>query len=354
MKTKLSTVASLDIHQPMSDLSLRYAQSSLHRIGFGFDDEGLVRLAEHYRDRVFRAVHEAEEGKLRLDMLLLRFEDDVFVQLKGWGSNQGVVFAPTAERAAALYEEIKGVLPPEPPPEKDASFYLLRYEYNDFATSRVDDLPPASDDEFLRLCYGPDVLDWIGGFCATTRAKPGGITILEGLPGTGKTSLITQLMHRLAETHVFYALPSSHNEALSSPEMTPFWQRQNTRHGDRVKVIVLEDADRLLWRRGGDNREAVASLLNIADGLLGRMLRLHVICSVNSAMEDIDPAILRPGRLLNYRHFGSLRLAEARQVAARCGVRFEPDPNEEEFPLADVLNPQAYQPVLAARGRVGF
>ena len=43
----------------------------------------------------------------------------------------------------------------------------------------------------------------------------------------------------------------------------------------RVKVIVMEDAERLLWRRDGDNREAVSSVLNIADGLIGRMLRLH-------------------------------------------------------------------------------
>ena len=75
---------------------------------------------------------------------------------------------------------------------------------------------------------------------------------------------------------------------------------------DRVKVIVMEDAERLLWRRNGDNREAVSSLLNIADGLMGRMLRLHVICSVNARMEDLDPAVLRPGRLMNHRRFDAL------------------------------------------------
>ena len=233
-------------------------------------------------------------------------------------------------------------------------FYMLRFESQEFSTDRIKNVPPAVDDEFLRLCYGRDVLDWVARFAASTQAKPGGITILEGRPGTGKTSLITQLMHRLAGSHVFYALPNSHNAALASPEMTPFWQRQNTRHAGRVKVIVLEDADRLLWRRGGDNREAVSSLLNIADGLLGRMLRLHVVCSVNSAMEDIDPAILRPGRLTNYRHFAPLGREAARRVAALRGVAFEPDENEDEFPLSDVLNPQTYQPALAARGRLGF
>ena len=356
MKTKLSTVADMHIHGIMSDLSLHYAQAPLHRIGFEYDDEGFARLAAHYEQRVFRATREVDEGEIHLYGVLLRFEPDVFVYLSGWGTNRGTIYAPSAARATSLYEEIRRVLHPEgaEPAGSGAFFYMLRYESNDFSTDRVGNVPPAVDDEFLRLCYGRDVLDWIGCFAASTAAKPGGLTILEGPPGTGKTSLITQLMHRLAGTHVFYALPNSHNEALASPEMTPFWQRQNTRHGGRVKVIVLEDADRLLWRRGGDNREAVSSLLNIADGLLGRMLRLHVICSVNSAMEDIDPAILRPGRLMNYRHLAPLAREEARRVAALRGVAFEPDENEDEFPLADVLNPAAYQPALAARGRLGF
>ncbi len=83
-------------------------------------------------------------------------------------------------------------------------------------------------------------------------------------------------------------LPVARDGALSSPELVPFWQRQNVRHADRVKVIVMEDAERLLWHRGADNREAVSSLLNIADGLMGRMLRLHVICSVNARMRRIS------------------------------------------------------------------
>ena len=135
--------------------------------------------------------------------------------------------------------------------------------------------------------------------------------------------------------------------------MTSFWQGENSKHGDRVKVIILEDADRLLWRRGGDNREAVSSLLNIADGLLGRMLRIHVVCSVNSAMEDIDPAILRPGRLLNYRHFAPLGRAAASRLAALRGVVFAPDPDDDEFALADVLNPRAYAPA-GTKVRLGF
>jgi hypothetical protein len=133
----------------------------------------------------------------------------------------------------------------------------------------------------------------------------------------------------------------------------PFWQKQNTRHSDRVKVIVMEDAERLLWRRTSDNREAVSSLLNIADGLMWRMLRLHVICSVNAKMEDLDPAILRPGRLMNHRRFAALNCETARRVAAERGLPFSPDGESESFTLAEVLNPGARQPIAPQRA-IGF
>ena len=353
MKSESVTVADMLLRQVMSDLSLRYAQAPLHRIRFDLDAAGLTRLAEHYRPHVFRLNRNLEQGTMTINVVLLRFGEDVFVYLGGNGSGRGEIYAPSAERADAVCAEVQAV--PEGTPRNDARpfFYLLRFETGDFSTDRIDSLPEAVGDDILRLCYGDDVLAWAERFAATTCARPGGITILEGPPGTGKTSLLTELMHRLAATHVFYALPNSHNQALSAPEMTSFWQGENARHGDRVKVIILEDADRLLWRRGGDNREAVSSLLNIADGLMGRMLRLHVVCSINSPMEDIDPAILRPGRLTNYRHFAPLGRDAARRLAAWRGVEFAPDPEEEEFALADVLNPRAYEPAIT-RGRMGF
>src|SRR3982750_2755636 len=133
----------------------------------------------------------------------------------------------------------------------------------------------------------------------------------------------------------------SQDSALSSPELVPFWQKQNARHAERGKVIVTEDAERLLWRRNGDNREAVSSLLNIADGLMGRMLRLHVICSINARMEDLDPAILRPGRLMNHRRFGPLNRDPAERVAAARDLVFQPRAASETYTLAEALNPGA-------------
>ncbi len=229
---------------------------------------------------------------------------------------------------------------------------MLRYESGEFLTERIEHLPDDPGDEFVTLGYGADSLEWIGQFQQQTTGRVGGLTIFEGPPGTGKTSFVSLMVRRLAATHAFYVLPVARDGALTAPELVPFWQTQNDRHPDRVKVIVLEDAERLLWSRRGDNQEAVSSILNIADGLLGRMLRLHVLCSVNACTADLDPAILRPGRLMQHRRFPLLPRSAAVRIAEMRSLTLAPDDLREAIPLADALNPGCITP--PARSRIGF
>jgi hypothetical protein len=340
------------LHGIMSDLGVSYALSPFHRIGFEIDDAGIQALAEHYHDRVFRARKWFDHDKLSWTTLLLCFDEGAFVVAHGDGRNFAEVIAPQDCQVTELHSELRKVLQKEKKRVQPA-FYMLRFDSGDFSADPIENVPEAVTDDFLRLCYGKDILAWIAGFGERTLARAGGLTILDGPPGTGKTSLITQMIRRLEQTHVFYALPVSQDGALSSPELVPFWQKQNARHSDRVKVIVMEDAERLLWRRNGDNREAVSSLLNIADGLMGKMLRLHVVCSVNARMEDLDPAILRPGRLMNQRRFGALGREVAEKVAAARNLPFNPRKPVETYTLAEVLNPGSYE-APPTKPRIGF
>src|SRR6266478_2260121 len=238
----------------MGDLGVDFALSPFHRIGFEIDEAGIQRLSERYHQRVFRTRQWFRDEKLTWTNLLLRFEENAFVVALGDGSNWAEIIAPRAEQVRALHAEIRNVLQGENKP-KPPAFFMLRYDSCDISADPIENLPEAVTDTFLRLCYGADVLDWVAKFAERTLSRAGGLTIFDGPPGTGKTSLISQMIRRLEKTHVFYSLPVSQDKALSSPELVPFWQKQNTRHADRVKVIVMEDAERLLWRRNGDNRE---------------------------------------------------------------------------------------------------
>lgn len=353
MNASINYVGDYGMHGIMADLASDFCRAPYHSINFEVDDDDLAKLANRFPERVFRTSKWFEDDKLTWTTLLLRFESGVFVVARGDGCNLAEVIGPTAEPVAEVHALVREVLQGGKP-AKVPAFYMLRFDSDSFSTDPIDNLPESVSDEFLQLCYGDDVVEWIAQFREQTISRSGGLTILDGPPGTGKTSLITQMIRRLEGTHVFYSLPTSQNESLSSPEMVPFWQKQNARHADRVKVIVMEDAERLLWCRSGDSRrEAVSALLNIADGLIGRMLRLHVICSVNARMEDLDPAVLRPGRLMNHRRFDSITRDAAERIAKSRDISFRPREAAERYTLAEVLNPGSYEPPKT-KPRIGF
>ncbi|HSI15178.1 MAG TPA: AAA family ATPase [Chthoniobacter sp.] len=351
MSKSISITGEFLLRDCMSDLGLRFAESPLHRIHFDIVDADVDTLAETYRAHIFRTRRTAAPDKLHWYRLLLRFDETTFLFAAGDGAEWAHIYAATEERAVALHTEVVAKLRATRPAEAPF-FYMLRYEACEFLTERVEHLPDDPGEEFLQLCYGQDIALWFEQFAGRTADRPGGLTILEGPPGTGKTSLLSVMMRRLEKSHVFYVLQASQDNTLSAPELVPFWQAQNKRHPDRVKVIVIEDAERLLWPRNGTNREAVSTVLNIADGLIGRMLRLHIICSVNARLNELDPAIMRPGRLMNQRAFRPLPRHTAQQLADLRELPFQYSEDREEFALAEVLNPGAEAPT--AKPQIGF
>ena len=65
------------------------------------------------------------------------------------------------------------------------------------------------------------------------------------------------------------------------------------------------------------------------------MLKLHVVCTVNCALDKIDPAILRPGRLVAMREFGKLSVAQALLLARTKNLSINPQDN---YSLAELYN----------------
>jgi hypothetical protein len=351
MSKSVSITGDFKLRDVMSDLGLQFAESPIHRIVFDIVDSDVDTLAEIYREHIFRARRRAAPDKLHWYYLLLRFGENTFLLAYGDDAEWAEIYATTEAAATTLHTNVTTKLKAARPSEAPF-FYMLRYDGNDFLTERVEQLPDDPGDEFLQLCYGQDIDLWLEQFAGTTASRPGGLSILEGPPGTGKTSLLSVMMRRLEKTHVFYVLQAAQDHTLSAPELVPFWQTQNKRHPDRVKVIVIEDAERLLWPRHGTNREAVSTMLNIADGLVGRMLRVHIVCSVNARLSELDPAVMRPGRLMNQRIFRRLPRHTAQRLAELRELPFAPREENEDFALAEVLNPGTVAPV-PARG-IGF
>lgn len=219
---------------------------------------------------------------------------------------------------------------------------MLNFAYGSLTVERI----PVTVDQTvapdrLDLYYRAGMAAWADEWITTLNTRRYGLTVLTGAPGTGKTTLLRSLAHWLVDSHVFYFMPAARFASVESGEIVSFWAGEN-RDSKLRKVLILEDAESVLLRRADDNREKVATLLNLTDGMLGDALGLHVVCTLNSDLTDLDPALLRPGRLVAHREFDLLTAEEAGRLAAALGL---PPPAGERVSLAEFFN-QTAAPVL--------
>ncbi|MDE3100583.1 MAG: AAA family ATPase [Verrucomicrobiota bacterium] len=305
------------------------------RLNGSFD---LDKAASENADAMFRSIRwiHVQNAKTNND-----YWDDLTFQLGRrayvyMDEGRTIGFAITPGEAEALAKKFARAYS-QPPVKSDAGgdFYLIQVESSDIKCHKVS-LPQDTvlTAEALNIHYGPGSHDWHQGFVEKLRRKDRGLTLFEGLPGTGKTFYIRHLMGVLKESHRFYFIQTANLEILSSAEFIKFWADERRRYADRQFVVVMEDSDAALMTRGSDNRELVAAILNLTDGLLADFLRLHIICTINCTASDIDPALLRPGRLLCHRIFNRLDYADALRLAESLGRKL---PTAGDYSLAEIF-----------------
>lgn len=229
-------------------------------------------------------------------------------------------------------------------------FQLIRKEHSDFKCESVTlGMETLLSDEKFELLYPNDAMDWHKEFVERLTSQKSGLSILEGRPGTGKTSYLRHLMGSLQETHRFYFIPPSNMKILSQPDFIGFWAEQRKIHSNQKLVVILEDADAAVMTRASDNQEQVSALLNLSDGMLGDFLALQIICTINCSASEIDQALLRPGRLLTHRIFDRLNPGQAEKLAASIGMKL---PQAQDYSIAEVFS--GIHPELKRCPQVGF
>src|SRR5690606_40310427 len=80
-------------------------------------------------------------------------------------------------------------------------------------------------------------------------------------------------------------------------------------------VFVIEDAENIVIDRNLQNGSPVAGLLNLADGLLADCLNIQLICTFNTDLSKIDPALMRKGRLIASYEFKELKVEKAQKLS---------------------------------------
>ncbi len=287
------------------------------------------RLALDYAKRVFRSQTMInQKGRKSVEQLLLVLDSGLFAFFDGMVLT---LYAGSPEAADAAARDFRKYV--RPWREEKAHFFVVRVTETGAVAEPVEverSAPITTQD--LRLYYGEEFVAWTDDWLRQVQERPSGLTMLHGPPGVGKTSFLRALMHRLLDRAAFYYLPASEAQLLSSSRFLGFWACQARGRQHRLRFVILEDAEDLLLPRGGGSRERVSSLLNIADGFLGDYLKLHVLATINVPISHLDPAIVRPGRLVGAREFRPLSRAEAQRLASAKGLTL---PDQQKFTLAE-------------------
>jgi ATP-dependent 26S proteasome regulatory subunit len=155
--------------------------------------------------------------------------------------------------------------------------------------------------------YGSTVLEAYDRICKDLRAETplGRLNVIDGPPGTGKTWLTRGFLTDVRGV-VFIIVQAQDVAHLADPEVLPALLRFSDTNGRQPLVLVIEDADEVLAPRDRGSMSTVSALLNLSDGLLGLVLDLRVIATTNAKRVELDPAVIRPGRLGTMAHVGLL------------------------------------------------
>ena len=191
----------------------------------------------------------------------------------------------------------------------------------------------------VKMNYNDDLPDekitsWI-------NSPKSGLMVLHGEPGTGKTSYIRNLIYRTKKRFMFFDKSLFHHMSDSSL-IDMLLDHRNS-------VIVLEDCEDLLTDRTGLG-SCMTTILNLTDGIIGDSMKFKFICTFNADVMDIDPAILRKGRMHLKYEFKKLNADKVVALGKALGV----DAPHEEMPLCDVYNFAVDNGKPQEKSKVGF
>jgi ATP-dependent 26S proteasome regulatory subunit len=169
-----------------------------------------------------------------------------------------------------------------------------------------------------------------------------GLYLIHGKPGTGKTSFLKEILNRTDKKALF--IPPNIAGELGNPNLISLLMD----HAN--SILIIEDAETVLMKREADNSDSVSNLLNLTDGFPSDFLNLNIICTFNTDIGDIDPALLRKGRLRGIQEFDKLSIPQAKELANQLEIETE---ITHPMTLAEVCNTNSLKRKLAENG-IGF
>lgn len=193
--------------------------------------------------------------------------------------------------------------------------------------------------------YNDDFKDMYKNLLSFLNERESGLAILYGTAGSGKTSFIKALIGSLDKQ--FILVTTAIAAHMAEPEFIAFMME------NKDSIFILEDCEQVLMSRE-ENRfgGAISNILNMSDGLMSDIFNIKFICTFNTDIENIDEALLRPGRCFVNYEFKPLCKEKTTSLLKSLGHEVE---NPEEMTLAEIYNYKPEdKPCKPAPRKIGF
>lgn len=237
--------------------------------------------------------------------------------------------------AKSLISKVLEVVPLQPVVPKTASIDLVAFEHNYYTiNSKI-----KRTDVNLDSNYNDDFKDAYKQTIKFLNERESGLVLWYGEKGSGKTSAIR---HLLSHTDKKYLLVTNAVAAhMGEPEFISFMME------NKDSIFILEDCEQVLMARE-ENRfgGAIANILNMSDGLMSDIFNIKFICTFNTNIENIDEALLRPGRCFVNYEFKPLNADKSAKLLESLGHSID---IPKAMTLAEIYN---YKPEESTSKRV--
>lgn len=162
-----------------------------------------------------------------------------------------------------------------------------------------------------------------------------------GERGTGKTSFIRGLLKR----HRWDAM-ISYDERVLTDDYTLIRFLESS-----SDCFVIEDSDNLIYKREQGNN-FVHKFLNLGDGLITKSGKKLILSTNITSTDEIDSALIRPGRCFDVLQFNKLTQDQARNLIETRNLDITPP--DRDVSIAELFNQQPKFSSDKLKRRVGF